>query len=179
MCCSPKPCFCAQPRTSHRRAPAEKPPNPSPPLELQLQSAGCPARLCSWHSGPGLEGPLSPLQQGVTLRSRERPAHQEGRWLLTGMFTPHLEARQQRCQGPGGSRVSDTGTETGSTELAASLAGESQSERARKSTPVQRAGTGEGGSTAGLPLSLDRQPKQSYFTQNLNTGQGWAPTVPD
>ena len=129
MCCSPKPCFCAQPQTSHRGAPAEKPPNPSPPLELQLHSARCPGRFCSWHLGAGLAWPLSPLedllQQGVPLTSRERPAHQEGRRLLTGMFTPSLETRRD-ARAPGEAVYLTQVQRPESPVLATSLARESE-----------------------------------------------------
>lgn len=74
---------------------------PRPPLQLAL---GARAGMASQPFGRFAPKGSPPNIQGMARSPEERI-------LLKGMFIPFLEGRQQRCQGPKGSRVSDTGTE--------------------------------------------------------------------
>lgn len=70
----------------------------------------------------------------------------------------------ERCQGPRGAAC-DTGTETGKHCACRELAREPQSEHARTSTQMERAGTGEVAHSGGRSHLTGKL--QSYFTQEL------------
>lgn len=175
VCAAPQSLASVHKHRLHTRGTsAENPRTPFPLWSCNSRGARSQATSCSWHSGAGLAWPLSPLedllQQGI-LTSRERPAHQEGRWLLTGMFLL-LRARREMPGPRGGAEYVTQVQKPESTVLAVGLAREPQSEHARDEHPNGKGRDGEGGLTAGSPL-MTGNPELLHRTNRPGVGPSW------